>query len=124
MPSFGDKSAANSYPFRNVVFILIRIFCHGCVIKAKYQPRLNLERKMGWQLHKYVRDSTKFVKISKYTHHANDAHFFVVSSINKTSIITKVSIKFMLLVRRKSSKLFERRRNEESLRINAATCLG
>jgi len=20
----------NNYPFRNVVFILIRIFCHGC----------------------------------------------------------------------------------------------
>jgi len=79
------------------------------VLNAKYQPRLNLERKMGGQFHK---------------HQANDAHFFVVSSINKTSIITKVSIKFTLLVRRKSSKLFERRRNEESLRTNAATCLG
>jgi len=46
MPSFGEKSVTSSYPFRNVVFILTRIFCHG-VVKAKYQPRLNLERKIG-----------------------------------------------------------------------------
>jgi len=37
---------------------------------------------------------------------------FVVSSINKSLIITKI----LLLVRRKSSKLFRRRRNEKSLR--------
>jgi len=30
MPSFGEKSVTDSYPFRNVVFILTRIFCHGC----------------------------------------------------------------------------------------------
>jgi len=71
-----------------------------------------------------VRESTKFVKISKSTHHVNDAHLFVVSSINKTSIITNVSIKFISPVRRKSSKLFQRRRYEESLRTTAVTCLG
>jgi len=54
------------------------------VIEAKYKPRQTLRGKWGWQLHKFVRDLTKFVKISKYTHHVNDAHFFVVSSINKT----------------------------------------
>jgi len=32
---------------------------------------------------------------------------------NKTSIIAKVFIKFFLLVRRKYSKLFQRRRNEK-----------
>jgi len=30
MPSFAEKSAMNSYPFRNVVFILIRFSSHGC----------------------------------------------------------------------------------------------
>jgi len=30
MPSFGEKSAANSYPFSNIVFIVIRIFWYGC----------------------------------------------------------------------------------------------
>ena len=47
---------------------------------------------------------------------------FVVSSINKTLIITKVFIKFLLLVRRKSRKLFQRRRNEKSLRITGVQC--
>jgi len=94
------------------------------VIEAKYQPRPTLRGKWEWQFHKFVRDSTKFAKISKPTHHVNDAHFFVVSSINETSTITKVSIKFILLVCRKSNKLFQKRRNEESLRTTAIICLG
>ena len=53
-PVLAKKSARNSYPFRNVVFKLIRTFCHG-------------ERE--WQFHKFFQDSTKFVKISKSKHH-------------------------------------------------------
>jgi len=48
MPSFGQKSATNSYPFRDVVFTVYESgFSALAVIKSKCQPRLNLERKMG-----------------------------------------------------------------------------
>jgi len=85
------------------------------VIKTKYQLRLNLEREMGVAVSQI---RPRFDEVCKNKQTVNDAHFFVVSSINKTSINTKLSIKFLLLVRRKSSKLFQRRRNEESLRVS------
>jgi len=107
--SFGVKGATDGYTF-TVTYLYESRFSAIAMIKTKYQPRINLETEMILPIFDEVCTNKQ-----AHTSHLCRIFLFVVSSLNNTLW------KSLLLARRKSSKLFQRRRNEKRLRTTAVS---